>query len=88
MAKQIVDDDSASLGLPHERRLWLPANHSNMIKYHDRNDVSFVRVAGAISEIVEDLPESSISLSNISQALPLPTASESQSELAETSHST
>lgn len=88
MAKQIVDDDSASLGLPHERRLWLPANHSDMIKYHDRNDVSFVRVAGAISEIVEDLPESRITLSNMSQALTLPSLSDSQPQLAEASHGT
>ena len=88
IARQIVDDDSASLGFPHERKIWLPANHSDMIKYHDREDVSFRRIASAISEIVKDLSESSISVSNMSQALPLPTASESPLQLAEASHST
>jgi hypothetical protein len=52
MTKQIVDDDSASLGLAHERRLRLPANHSDMIKFHDKEDLGFLRLAGAISEIV------------------------------------
>jgi hypothetical protein len=86
MTKQIVDDDSASLGLAHERKVRLPANHSDMIKFHDKEDLGFVRLAGAISEIVEDLAD--ISLSNITQALALPPASESQFQPTETSRST
>jgi hypothetical protein len=86
MTKQIVDDDSASLGLPHERKVRIPANHSDMIKFHDKEDLGFVRLAGAISEIVEDLAD--ISLSNISHALALPPGSESRFQPTETSRST
>ena len=53
-AGKIVDDDSATLGYPNERKQWIPANHSNMCKFEDEKDIGFERVAGALYELVED----------------------------------
>ena len=54
MIGQIVDDDSASLGFPHERKLWIPADHTDMVKFDDRKLVGYKRITGAIIELVEN----------------------------------
>jgi hypothetical protein len=51
---KIVDDDSASLGFPHERRQQLPGKHSDMIKFEKANEVGYKRMSGAIVELVEE----------------------------------
>ncbi|KAL6713646.1 hypothetical protein ACLMJK_009111 [Lecanora helva] len=53
-AGKIVDDDSATLGLACERKQWIPANHSDMCKFKNRTDHGYIRVAGGISDLVED----------------------------------
>jgi hypothetical protein len=49
-----VDDDSASLGCRNERKQWIPANHSEMCKFKDATEIGYIRVAGAIEDLVED----------------------------------
>jgi hypothetical protein len=51
---KIVDDDSASLGCANERKMWIPANHSDMCKFKDRKEIGYKRVAGALRNLVED----------------------------------
>ncbi|KAE9380746.1 hypothetical protein N431DRAFT_552847 [Stipitochalara longipes BDJ] len=51
---KIVDDDSATLGLPHEEKGWIPASHTDMTKFDDVGDVGFKRVNHAIRCLVED----------------------------------
>ncbi|KAH0556941.1 hypothetical protein GP486_005272 [Trichoglossum hirsutum] len=51
---KIVDDESASLGYPHERRQYIHANHGGMVKFGSSNETGFERIAGAISELVDD----------------------------------
>ena len=52
--QQIVDDDSATLGFPHERKQWILANHSNICKFRTKDDIGYERVAGALWELIED----------------------------------
>jgi hypothetical protein len=54
MALKIVDDDSATLGLPHEEKGWIPAGHTDMTKFDNIGDVGFKRVHHAIRCLVED----------------------------------
>ncbi len=54
LAVKIVDDDSATLGHPHEVKQWLPANHVDMCGFDDRNCVAYRRVCGAIVELIDD----------------------------------
>jgi hypothetical protein len=54
MALQIVDDDSATLGFPHEEKGWIPADHIGMTKFDDSQDVGFRRVLHAIRCLVDD----------------------------------
>jgi len=49
-----VDDDSATLGFPHEQKGWVPANHENMIKFSNAQDIGYKRVSYAISTMVSD----------------------------------
>ena len=49
---QIVDDDSATLGFPHEQKLWIPANHENMTKFSVDTEVGYKRVSFAIVSLV------------------------------------
>ena len=51
---QIVDDQSANLGFPHEEKSWIPANHENMVKFASAQTIGYERVSYAISTIVED----------------------------------
>jgi hypothetical protein len=51
-----VDNDSASLGFPHEHTQILPGNHSDMIKFSSRDDSGYERISGAILDIVEAGP--------------------------------
>lgn len=51
---KIVDDDSASLGFPHERRQQLPGKHSDMIKFEKASELGHKRMSGAIVELVEE----------------------------------
>ncbi|MCJ1457769.1 hypothetical protein MMC28_008138 [Mycoblastus sanguinarius] len=51
---KIVDDDSATLGFPHEQKGWIPANHENMIKFNNVQDIGYKRISFAISTLVED----------------------------------
>lgn len=53
-AGKIVDDDSATLGLPCERKQWIPANHSDMCKFKSETDHGYERVSGGIIDLVED----------------------------------
>ncbi len=53
-AAQIFDDDSATIGNPHEIKQWLPADHLNMCKFDARASVAYKRVSGAIVESIED----------------------------------
>lgn len=54
---QVVDDDSATLGLPCERKQWIAANHSDMCKFKSSSDHGYERVAGGIIDLVEDAVE-------------------------------
>lgn len=56
-AGKIVDDDSATLGLPCERKQWIPANHSDMCKFKSESDHGYERVSGGIMDLVEDAVE-------------------------------
>jgi hypothetical protein len=51
---KIVDDDSASLGYPNEIKETIPANHSDMCKFENAEEVGYMRVSGAIGYLVED----------------------------------
>lgn len=51
---QIVDDDSATLGFPHEQKQWIPANHENMVKFSNETEVGYKRVSFAITSLVAD----------------------------------
>lgn len=56
-AGKIVDDDSATLGLPRERKQWIPANHSDMCKFKSETHHGYERVSGGIIDLVEDAVE-------------------------------
>lgn len=50
---QVVDDDSASLGFPNERKICIHANHVDMVKFNNRQDLGYRRMSGAIAELME-----------------------------------
>ena len=56
-AGKIVGDESATLGLPCERKQWIPANHSDMCKFKSETDHGYERVSGGIIDLVEDAVE-------------------------------
>ena len=66
---QIVDDDSASLGLFCERKQWIPANHSDMCKFKERDETGYQRVAGGISDLVEDAVEATAATADVSTSV-------------------
>ena len=49
-----MDDDSATLGFPHEQKSWVPANHENMVKFSNAQDIGYKRVSYAISTMLAD----------------------------------
>ncbi|KAH0538580.1 hypothetical protein FGG08_004830 [Glutinoglossum americanum] len=51
---KIVDNWSASLGYPQEHIGSIPGNHSNMVKFSERDDIGYERMMGAISELIAD----------------------------------
>lgn len=53
---KVVDDVSASLGAANEIQKWIPANHLDMCKFSSAEDIGYQRIAGAIEEILDNLP--------------------------------
>jgi hypothetical protein len=51
----IVEKDSASIGLKHERILPLNADHRTVCKFDSVHDSNYIKVKSALASIVEDI---------------------------------
>jgi len=55
---QIVDRFSSTVGLPDEEQSDIPADHVNMAKFDSRTDQGYIRVTGALRQLVDGIKSS------------------------------
>ena len=54
---KIVDQDTATLGVKNEDVIYIPANHSDMCKFGDSQDLGYQRISNAIIDQVDSIKQ-------------------------------
>ena len=52
--RKVVENESASLRVEDKELLFLPADHSNIVKFKSTQEICFRRVAGALKDLVDN----------------------------------